>query len=83
MPGFVIELRSKVSGKKLALGKDGLVNCSGDGGATCKFVPEHVYSKTPFLYSRPHSWWKCTDNRIIGYYLLAICNISIGFVVKM
>ncbi|XP_065900561.1 uncharacterized protein [Dysidea avara] len=37
MPGFVVELRSKVSGKKLALGKDGLVNCSGDGGATCHF----------------------------------------------
>lgn len=46
MPGFVVELRSKVSGKKLALGKDGLVNCSGDGGATCKSV---LHSCTPYL----------------------------------
>jgi len=38
MPGFVVELRSKVSGKTLALQKDGLVNCSGEGGAACKSV---------------------------------------------
>ena len=34
--GNILELQSKVSGDRLMLDSDGLLNCNGDGGPACK-----------------------------------------------
>ena len=53
-PGFVVELKSKLSGKKLSLIKGGLLNCKGDGGASCKpFLI--LYTTFPFYMSYFHT----------------------------
>ena len=50
----ILELQSKISGNKLVLNKDGVLNCNGDGGPACKWF-SILHITFPYFISQVNS----------------------------
>ena len=83
-----MELKSKLSGKKLQLIKGGLLNCKGEGGAACKlflilhttYSILHTIGHFRVKSSGRHGVYKFQSVAQPEYYLAFVDGFIVGYV---